>query len=371
MGAWHNLLQQGMDLFNLLIILYFFAANGVYTILMAASLASVFRHSRRLAYQSLRATRASAATPPVTVIIPAYNEEQSILETVHSALGADYPDVRVVVVNDGSTDETLARLTQEFRLSSAARIIRSPLPAAKVECCYASPDFPRLVVLSKVHGGKADSLNAGINFCRTPYFCILDADCLIEPDSLLRLMRPVIESSENPVVSAGVVRIRNGCEAVGGRIRRIGLPRRWIEMFQVVEYLRNFLLGRAGWGPLGGTLIVSGAMAVFERETVVDAGGFDACMVSEDMELIVRLHHRAREKKRQTKMAFTPETVCWTECPKTVAMLARQRRRWHLGLCQSLHSHLVMNFNPRFGIVGVFSFPFHLFVEGLGAAVEL
>ncbi|MDE3178883.1 MAG: glycosyltransferase family 2 protein, partial [Acidobacteriota bacterium] len=188
---------------------------------------------------------------------------------------------------------------------------------------------------------------------------------------LLRLMRPVIESSENPVVSAGVVRIRNGCEAVGGRIRRIGLPRRWIEMLQVVEYLRNFLLGRAGWGPLGGTLIVSGAMAVFERQTVVDAGGFDARMVSEDMELIVRLHHRATEKKRQTKMAFTPETVCWTECPKTVAMLARQRRRWHLGLCQSLHSHLGMNFNPRFGIVGVFSFPFHLFVEGLGAAVEL
>ncbi len=358
-------------MFNALTIAYFFAGNGIYTFLMGLSLLSAISYNRRLAYRGFSELRDPGAAPPLTIIIPAYNEEGAVLETVHSALLADYPGLRVLVVDDGSSDGTLARLIDEFKLSRSDFIYRPFLSTAPAAGLYTSPGTPQLQVLSKRHGGKSDALNAGINFCRTPYFCTLDADSLIEPDALLRLMRPAVLSPAKIVVSGGIIRILNGCRVSGGRISQIHLPRSWIENLQVVEYLRSFLYGRAGWDLIAGTLIVSGAMAVFHRETVLQVGGFRSETVAEDMELIVRLHRWSRQKSQNVRMAFTMETVCWTQCPKTVAMLARQRRRWHLGLCQTLWLNSEMLFNPKYGCVGMFSFPFHLYVEGLGAAVEL
>lgn len=370
MGHWGELAQRGMDIFNFLTIAYFFAGNGVYTILMLVSLGSALVYNRRLAYQGLQELRDSPVTPPVTVVIPAYNEENSILETVRSALQSDYPDFRVIVVDDGSTDETLNRLISEYQLLRVDLIIRSPLPTRRLHGSYMNPAFPQLTVISKENGGKADALNTGINFCRTPYFCILDADCLVEPDALLRLMRPIVHSPEETLVSGGIIRIRNGCKIAGGRIERVGLPPSWIEKLQVVEYLRGFLFGRLGWDLTGGTLIVSGAMALFQRQRVIEAGGFSLRTVSEDMELIVRLRRRAAREKRRAQTCFILDTICWTECPSSVAMLARQRRRWQLGLCQTLQLNLPMFFNWKYGAAGLVSFPFHLFIEGLGSAVE-
>jgi len=221
-----------------------------------------------------------------------------------------------------------------------------------------------------VRGGKPDALNAGINLCRSPYFCTLDADCLLERDALLRLMDPILNSPVETVVSGGIVRILNGCDTKNGRVVRVRLPRTWLERFQVVEYLRSFLFGRTGWHLLGGTLIVSGAFAVFQRAIVIEAGGFYHDTMTEDMDLVVQMHQWAAENNRDIRMSFTSDPVCWTECPSTLAMLANQRRRWQLGLCQTLWKHSAMLFRKKYGIVGCFSFPFHSYVEGLGAAVE-
>jgi cellulose synthase/poly-beta-1,6-N-acetylglucosamine synthase-like glycosyltransferase len=366
----HLLLYDGVTVFNLVVLSYFFLGNGIYTILMLLSLRATWVHMRRMSYQGLDALRHSPFTPPVTIVIPAWNEQDVIVNAVRSALQTDYPDVHVIVVDDGSTDRTLDRLVQNYGLVGMDGAYHPSIPTAPIRAYYVNPAMPNLLVVSKVRGGKPDALNAGINLCRSPYFCNLDADCLLERDSLLRLMDPIINSSGETVVSGGIVRILNGCQTKGGRVLRVGLPRTWLERFQVVEYLRSFLFGRTGWHLLGGTLIVSGAFAVFHCASVIEAGGFCHDTVTEDMDLIVQLHQWAAENNRKIRMSFTSDPVCWTECPSTLAMLAHQRRRWQLGLCQTLWKHSQILFGRKYGIVGWLSFPFHSYVEGLGAAVE-
>lgn len=370
MEEWKALLTSGLDLFNLLIISYFFLGNGVYTFLMVLSLGWVWLHNRRLAYQIPDDLRDSLEMLPVTLIVPAWNEQDTIVDTVRSALQTDYPNLEVIVVDDGSSDGTLTRLTASFHLVPMDLIYRPHLSTKPVRGFYLNPEMPNLLVVSKMRGGKADALNTGINLCRTPYFSSLDADCILERDALLRLMRPMFLSAGDTVVSAGTIRIINSCTVQHGQVVKTGLPRSMLERFQVVEYLRTFLYGRTGWDLLGGTLIISGAFAVYEREIVIEAGGFQQGTVTEDLELIVRLHRWAALQRRRIKTSFTVDPVCWTECPATPKMLARQRRRWQLGLCQTLWQHREMLFNRKYGVAGILSFPFHLFVEGLGTAVE-
>ena len=363
-------LEGGVTGFNLVALSYFFLGNGIYTVLMLLSLRATWVHVRQMTYQGLDALRHSPLTPPVTVIIPAWNEEDVIVNSVRSALQADYPNIHVIVVDDGSTDLTLDRLVKTFGLVKMDAAYHPSIPTAPIRSYYLNPAIPSLLVASKAQGGKPDALNAGINLCSSPYFCNLDADCLLERDALLRLMDPIVNSAVHTVVSGGIVRILNGCETKDGRVIRVGLPQTWLERFQVVEYLRSFLFGRTGWHLLGGTLIVSGAFAVFHRPTVIEAGGFCRDTVTEDMDLIVQLHQWAADNNRQIRISFTSDPVCWTECPTTLAVLAHQRRRWQLGLCQTLWKHSEILFKGKYGIVGWLSFPFHAYVEGLGAAVE-
>jgi cellulose synthase/poly-beta-1,6-N-acetylglucosamine synthase-like glycosyltransferase len=367
---WRQAFYHAMNMFNVIIVAYFFLGNGIYTMLMILSLVSVWLHNRRLTYQGLDEIRDSVVTPPVTIIVPAWNEQEIVVQSVQSILKTDYPALEVVVVDDGSTDETLPRLISAFRLTKMDLIYRPRLPTQPLRSFYLNPRIPNLLVISKENGGKPDALNVGINMCRTPYFCTLDTDCLLERDALLRLMRPIIRSPINTVASGGIVRILNGCETKEGQVVKVKLPRKRLERFQVVEYLRSFLFGRTGWNLIGGTLIVSGAFAVFHRETVVEAGGFSHDTVTEDMDLIVQLHHWAARKNRKIKMSFTSDPVCWTEAPATLANLARQRRRWQTGLFQTLWKNSEMLFNRQYGAIGWLSYPFQLYIEGLGAAVE-
>jgi cellulose synthase/poly-beta-1,6-N-acetylglucosamine synthase-like glycosyltransferase len=370
MDTWGPLFAHALVLFNLLILSYFLIGNGVYTALMVMSLRAIWLHSRRLAYQGLTELRGSSLTPPVTIIVPAWNEERIIVETVRSALGVDYPRLSVIVVDDGSTDSTLKRLAMAFKLAPADQSYQPALPTSPVRSFYTSPHIPNLLVVHKQNGGKPDALNTGINLCRTPYFCCLDADCILERDSLLRLMDPILTSPRETIVSGGIVRIINGCTGRNGQIVKLGLPRSSLERFQVVEYLRSFLTGRNGWALLGGTVIVSGALALFQHKAVMEVGGFRADTVTEDMDLIVTLRRWAADNKREVQLAFASDPVCWTECPASLAMLKRQRRRWQLGLCQTMRKHRGMLFRRRYGMVGLFSLPFHLYVEGLGTMVE-
>jgi cellulose synthase/poly-beta-1,6-N-acetylglucosamine synthase-like glycosyltransferase len=367
---WRQLFYHIMNMFNVLIVAYFFLANGIYTFLMILSLVSVWIHNRRLTYQGLDDLRDSVVTPPATIIMPAWNEQDIIVQSVSSILKTDYPNLEVVVVDDGSTDETLVRLVNAFRLVEMDLIYRPRLPTRPVRGFYMNPRIPNLLVISKDNGGKPDALNMGINTCRTPYFCTLDSDCLLERDALLRLMQPIVRSPQNTVASGGIVRILNGCEVKDGQVVKVGLPAGRVERFQVVEYLRSFLFGRTGWSLLGGTLIVSGAFAVFHRETVIDAGGFKHDTVTEDMDLIVQIHHWAIHKRRKIRMNFTSDPVCWTECPASLANLSKQRRRWQMGLFQTLWKYSEMLFNRKYGVIGMLSYPFQLYIEGFGAAVE-
>jgi cellulose synthase/poly-beta-1,6-N-acetylglucosamine synthase-like glycosyltransferase len=367
---WRQFFYHSMNMFNVVIVAYFFLANGTYTLLMLLSLAYTWIHTRRLAYQGLDEIRESIVTPPVTIVIPAWNEQEIVVSAVRSILKTDYPGLEVFVVDDGSTDETLERLVEAFDLVKMDLIYRPRMPTHAVKGFYANPNVPSLLVISKENGGKPDALNVGLSMCRTPYFCTLDADCVLERDALLRLMRPVIRSPINTVASGGIVRILNGCEVRDGQVVRVGLPKTLLERFQVVEYLRSFLYGRTGWDAMGGTLIVSGAFAVFHRESVIESGGFGQDTVTEDMDLIVQLHRWAKAKGRKIKMVFTSDPVCWTECPTSLANLGRQRRRWQMGLCQTLWKNSEILFNRGYGLVGMVSFPFQLYVEALGAGVE-
>lgn len=366
----HSLGTHALIFFNVLLAVYFVAGNGGYTVLMLTSLGSVWLHKRRHSYEALQQLRESSVTPPVTIIMPAWNEQEVIVEAVRSALITDYPGVQVSVVDDGSSDETLERLVAAFELTPASLIVRCPLRTRPLRGLYVSRLFPNLLVVSKENGGKPDALNAGLNTCRTPYFCTLDADCILEQDAILRLIRPIVSSSTHIAASGGMVRPLNGCTVVRGKVTKVNLPRTGLERFQVVEYLRTFLFGRTGWSRLGGTLIISGAFALFHRETVVEAGGFSSNTVTEDMELVVRLRRWAAEHGRKLRTAFSSDPVCWVLCPDSLRMLGRQRRRWQLGLCQTLWKNRTLFFDPAFGSFGCLSLPFHALVEGLGAVVE-
>ena len=247
MPEWKIFLAHTLTVFNVLLAFYFVAGNGVYTLLMLMSLVSVWLHNRRLAYEGLDLLSESTVTPPVTIVMPAWNEQDAIVDSVRSVLKTQYPRLEVIAVDDGSTDSTLERLIAAFDLVRVDFIYRPLLPTKPVRAFYLSHQVPRLCVVSKERGGKPDALNVGINLCRTPYFCTLDADCVLERNALLRLMRPIIRSRVNTVASGGIVRILNGCTVEDGQVVRVGLPSNAIERFQVVEYLRTFLFGRTGW----------------------------------------------------------------------------------------------------------------------------
>ena len=366
----HTFILHLFDYASTIILAYFLVANGVYTILMAISLYAVTHHSRFAAHTSYADIAESPVAPPITMIVPSFNEQDVITTTVSSLLDLEYPEKEIIVVDDGSTDESLSRLIEKFGLQRMDLIYRETVPATQPWGFFLNPDIPNLVVLAKQNGGKSDALNTGLNMCRSPFFCTVDADCIVERNALLRLMAPIMHSNVNTVVSGGVVRISNGCTVVNGEVTEVGLPSSWIERCQVVEYIRTFLFGRPGWNFLKGNFINSGAFCLLQREIVVLAGGFSSDTVTEDIDMIAQLHTFLTQKGWKSQMVFTTDPVCWTECPKDFAMLARQRRRWQLGLVQTVFKHDRMIFNPKHGLLGLLSMPFHAYVEAFGCVVE-
>ena len=300
----------------------------------------------------------------------AYNEESCIVESVKSLCRLNYPDYEIVVINDGSTDSTLERLIESFGLLRINSVYRPILQTAGVRRFYVSRQVPNLIVIDKAHSGKADSLNAGINVSRAPYFCSVDADSILEKDSLMRLMLPIIEAPELVKATGGIVRIANGSVVKDGRLVEVRLPDDSLSRLQVVEYIRSFLFGRAGLSALNSLLVISGAFSMFHKKTVLAVGGFSTDTVTEDMELVVRLHRYFMKKKQRYRISFVPDPICWTVAPKTFETLAKQRKRWHAGLGESISLHMSMLFNPRYGRIGLFAMPYQFFIEFFGPLIE-
>ena len=312
----------------------------------------------------------ASGAPPISLIAPAYNEAVTCVDSVRSLLAIEYPGYEVLVVNDGSTDETVARLTEAFDLERTSRIPTATLPSARVKAVYRSKSHPSLWLIDKENGGKADALNAGLNHCYTPIFCAMDADSILEPEALIRIVRPFLEDAST-VAAGGILRIANGCTVERGRVTDVRLPRPLLAQLQVLEYLRVFLAGRMGWAAIDATLIISGAFGIFKRAAVVDAGGYATDTVGEDMELIVRLHRHGLEQGTPHRVHFVPDPVAWTECPESLRVLARQRDRWQRGLLQTLTKHRKMLLNPKYGRIGTVAFPYFFFLEMLGPLIEL
>lgn len=363
---WHHLLIQFVTWF---VLAYFVLLNGGYLLLNLLSLRTLHRKGQEEMLDDLPRAY-SGLEPPVSILVPAYNEEASIAASVRSMLQLTYAEYEVVVVNDGSKDRTLEVLKREFGLLPFPEAYRRQIPTREIRGIYRSTRFPNLRVIDKVNGGKADSLNAGINASRYPLFCGVDADSILQRDSLERVTQPFLRDP-TMVATGGTIRIANGCEVAGGFLTKVGLPRSPLALFQVVEYLRAFLFGRLGWSAVNGMLIISGAFGVFRKDAVVSVGGYRPDTIGEDMELIVRMHRLLRERRQPYRIEFVPDPVCWTEAPEDFKTLKNQRIRWQRGLAESLNANWGLMFSRNGGVPGWLAFPFMLLFEWLGPLVEM
>jgi cellulose synthase/poly-beta-1,6-N-acetylglucosamine synthase-like glycosyltransferase len=307
---------------------------------------------------------------PVSVIAPAFNEELSIVESVSALLALEYPNHEVIVVNDGSRDGTMSALIRGFGLQPTMREEIAPLTHAPVRCVYGSHLHSNLLVIDKENGRKADAVNTGIAFARTPLVCVIDADSIIEPDGLLRAAEPFMHDNGELMAVGGAIRVANGCEIKGGSLRTIGVSKDWLPRFQIVEYLRAFLTARVANARINSLLLISGAFGMFRRSALLEIGGYRHDTVGEDLEVIVRIHRHMRDHRRSYRIDFVPEIVCWTEAPATLAGLRNQRSRWQQGALETLTRHWRMIGNPRYGRIGLLAMPQLLIEDVIGPPAE-
>ena len=352
------------------VLAYFLAVNGWYLVLLVSSLLELRRHMLLITDESRHLLLSSTLSPTISILAPAFNEEATIETSLRALLALQYPNLEVIVVSDGSKDRTVQVLIDRFSLVPVKTIYEQRIRTKPVRTLYRSSTYPSLVVVDKENGGKADALNVGLSFARGELVCAMDADTLIEGDGLQRMVRPFLYGTD-VVATGGTIRVVNGSEVKHGRVVKAVVPARLLAGVQVVEYLRAFLFGRLGWNRLGGNIIISGAFGLFRRDAVVGAGGYLHDTVGEDMELVLRLKRLSYEKGGPGKIAFVPDPVAWTEVPESTAVLGRQRDRWHRGLADVLWRHRAMMFNPRYGVTGLFVYPYYAFVELLAPVFEV
>jgi cellulose synthase/poly-beta-1,6-N-acetylglucosamine synthase-like glycosyltransferase len=365
-----NILRKLVIFLNYLIFFYVLTVNSIYFIQLVLSAFSLFDYIKKMLYSDFKKYTASDNMIPISVLVPAYNEEATIVENIESLLSLKYPLFEVVVVNDGSKDNTLNKVIEAYGLSLVNQPIRYHVKTKHVSGIYRNSSIPNLVLIDKENGGKADALNIGINISRYPVFASIDADSILEGESLIRVMMPFIENKETIAVG-GIIRIANGSTIANGNIKKVNLPKSRVAMFQVVEYLRAFLTGRMGWNSLNSLLIISGAFGAFRKQEVVEVGGYSVGTVGEDMELVMKLHEYMIKNKRKYNVKFLPDPVCWTQAPEKLRDLRTQRKRWQVGLMDSLFRHKKMLFNPKYGLIGMMATPYFWFFEMLGPVIEL
>ena len=360
-----------LTLLSYLVTAFFVAINTTYLVQLALTIPALRRRMRALALEDFRNLRESGLAPPISIIVPAYNEGKSIIESVRSLLALDYPALEVVVVNDGSKDDTLESLISEFKLERTPRVYWQRIKSKPVRGIYWGPSRPNLWVVDKENGRKADAANAGINLASAPYVCVIDGDSVVEREAMAAMMHAIVPHSAETVAAGGTIRIVNGCAVSGGVVTSVGTPRTFLGASQVLEYLRAFLFGRVAWGELGSLMIVSGAFGIFRKDVLVEIEGFRHDTVGEDMDLVVRMHRRLRRTGRPYRIAFVPDPVCWTECPESLKSLRGQRERWQRGLGETLDHNNEMLANPRFGRIGLVAMPYFMAFEYLAPILEV
>ncbi len=370
---YNDLFQMGIEYINIVFMVFALVLFTLFSTIGYLSSRSSIHYRKKHSIGDISRLVDTPMAPSITIIAPAYNESLTIVDNVRSLLALRYAKYDIMVVNDGSRDDTLERLVEAYDLVKKPHAMDSEWPSKPIKGIYKStnPSFSRLTVIDKVNGGKSDALNPGIHLSESKYLGCIDADCLMPPAALLHVVRAFFQRSRKRVIAVGgVLRVANSCKIDEGQLKEIRLPKSWLARFQLLEYTRSFLLGRMGWGRLDSLLIISGAFGFFDRQIAVDVGGFDTDTVGEDMEIVFRMRRHMHEKGLPYTIEYLPDPLCWTVVPENLKTLVNQRDRWSRGTLETLRRHRDMLFNPRFGRLGMLSYPYWFFYEWLSPLLE-
>ena len=362
-----------LEYVNLIFFLFTMILFVLFTLMAYFSTRNSIHYRNKNSFADVSKIMASPLAPTITIIAPAYNEGLTIVENVRSLLSLQYVSYDVMVVNDGSKDDTLEKLIAAYNLVKTNIGMDPDWKSKPVKAIYKSQNaaFAKLLVVDKVNGGKSDALNAGIALSTSTYVGCIDVDCLLQPDALLHVVKSFFQRSEKRVIAVGgVIRVANSCVIEGGQLEEIRLPKNWLARFQLLEYTRSFILGRMAWGRIDSLLIISGAFGFFDREIALAVGGYDTDTVGEDMEIVFKMRRYMHDRKEPYTIEYMPDSLCWTEVPEDVHILINQRDRWARGNLETLFKHKDMLFNSKYGRLGLLSYPYWFFYEWLSPLLE-
>ncbi len=362
-----------LEVFGVIFLFLSFSVIAIYLTIMALSALEMRDHRRKNRFADYQDIITSPIAPGVSILAPAYNEGQSIVQNAQSLLSLHYGKFEVILINDGSKDDTLQKLIEAFQLKLTSYAYFSEIETKEVRGVYKSSNssFSKLTVVDKENGGKADALNAGINISEMAILACIDVDCILSNESLTRMVRPFMEETNRKVIAVGgVIGIANNCDIHDGTVTKYRIPTSLLGRFQVIEYFRAFLMGRMAWSRINGLMLISGAFGFFKRDIVMAVGGYFPKTVGEDMELVVRMRRYMEEKNIPYKVSFIPDPLCWTEVPESEDVLSKQRNRWMRGTIETLQLHKVVKLNPKYGIMGLISYPFWTIFEKAAPLIE-
>ncbi|WP_298115627.1 glycosyltransferase family 2 protein [Flavobacterium sp.] len=357
---------------------YFYTVYSIsifafYIFLTVISLKAMIHYFKRNSFINYQHLYSSELAPSVSILAPMFNEEENAVAAIKSLLNLHYVNYDIIVINDGSTDATSQKIIEFFEMESINKNVYPKIPFKKVNNVYKSKNkfYEKILFIDKENGGKSDSLNAGLNFSNSDYVLCIDGDCILMHDALIKMVKPVLDSTETVIASGGVVRVANDCIFKNGNLIEINLSNKFLVKTQILEYIRSFLLARMAWSKLKGLMVVSGAFGILNRKIAIDVGGYLTNTIGEDMEIIVRMQRYMYKKKKKFILQYIPDPLCWTEAPENLKILYRQRKRWTIGNIQTLVKHRKMNLNRKYKLTGLFSFPFWIIYERWGPIIEI
>jgi cellulose synthase/poly-beta-1,6-N-acetylglucosamine synthase-like glycosyltransferase len=367
-------LQIILNILHFLFFGYAFAAILSYIILSVISGKATLEYLKENSFVHYKDILSSTISPSITIIAPAYNESLNVVENVRSLLSNHYVNYNVIIVNDGSKDDSLEKLIKAYDLEKVQYLINDKIKTKPLRAGVfksKNPAFEKLMIVDKENGGKADALNMGLNISKSKYVACIDVDCLLLEDALQKMIKPFLDETDAKIIAAGgVIRIANSCIIKGGKLIDVNLPKNLLVQSQILEYLRAFLLGRMAWSRLNGLLVISGAFGILDKEIAITVGGYDTNTVGEDMEIIVRMRRYMEEKNEKYKVSYIPDPLCWTEAPESYKIFISQRNRWTRGTIETLRKHRKIGFNRNYGTFGLLSYPYWLIFERLAPLIE-
>ncbi len=356
-----------------LFLIYAISIFGFYFWLAIVSGKELIKNVREAKTTDYDALLSSPFAPMISLLAPAYNESLTIVDNIKALLGLYYQNFEIIVINDGSKDDSLEKTIEAFELEKVPYAIDYKIKCQEICGIYKSrmKAYSNLTVIDKLNGGKADALNAGINVAKGDYFISIDVDSIIDPHALKKLIKPFFEETDKKVIAAGgVIQIANSCVIENGHLVEVNVPDKFLPRCQVIEYSRSFLMGRLAWSRLDGLLLISGALGLFDKEVVINCGGYYTKTVGEDMELVVRMRKYMADHNQKYKVVYISDPLCWTEAPSTLKVLGSQRNRWTRGTIDTIMLHRNIFFNPKYGFMGMVSHPYWVFFEWLAPIIE-